>query len=396
MSIRLYRGRGRKYCRWGKNHLERVGSAVVVMLSVFSTGCSILGPHVTATSDAVHYRLPAASADQRTAAARRQRPAQLVNVSGGRYVPAGDWRLGQDGLFHASLAGRDLMSCYAVRNASGEFLPVRVGGSDPYTFRLPKHAEVVTRGQELQQVESDRKQLLSRARSERDRFSSANRWLANSVYYSNGECLQPPPRTAPSRPQAACEPSESRSHGERVCWGSFSVGYSCDKARALMGATKSGLSNLAASVGCSALAAEAQGEQLTVGSWLADTLIDGPTMNCLESMSNGNIGGALCSVIFVPLFAAKMDVCITNKANECAQRYQSWAQAVNDAETFPARTVATCHENLQIQANGTAHAEQLERDSTQYDSRIAKARSRYNDAQQNIGETDLADFPCGG
>ena len=384
-------------CR-GRELAAAAGWRGLVLLAMLAalTGCGALGPRVVATADTVQYTRGTSVAD-RMRGGRPPEPVTLVKVlDGGRTLRVAQWQRGRDGQAQVSLRGQDPRACYAALDVLGRPVPVRDNERDRYSFRLPRHADAARLQDEWQQAAQVHERLRTAAANERRQLADAQRWLETSGWYRAGQCLQPAPAPLPLRPAGACAPGESRSHGEGACWGSFVMGYGCDKARTMMGAT-SGLAALAGSVGCSSLAAMAQGEQLTLEGWLADVLIDGTMIRCIEGLADGRdlLGNGLCAMMFVPLFAVKMQACIDQSANRCSQSWYGWEREATNVREFPARTVATCQAHVRRVAAGDGPVQAQDDQASQAAVRLQQSRARLDDAQRSIGITDLTEHPCG-
>lgn len=372
-------------------------SIVLFLVVMLVSGCTAFRPDVVATQDTLYYKPPLSTGNNsRSPEAMAARPAQLIRIDKGSRILIGTWQQ-NGGQFQVPLKLLDPRACYAITNARGNFIPVRYSTSDAYSFYLPQHSEVGYRTNELYALERQRSDLDSQSRRELSKYEQANRWLQTSGHYQNGQCVRPPPKPSPKRPETACAANESRDWGETACWGSFALGYSCEKAYSMMKGANSSLSGLAASIQCSSLAAKAQGMQLTPSQWFSDLLIDGPSKTCMEAANRGqiNIFNAPVCAVFVSLFNAKMEQCIADAGNRCQSEYSRWQEQVQEARDFPAKTVTTCQENIRIVAAGTTRADDLRREADALKPELALARARLDEAKRKFSVTEVADFPCG-
>lgn len=368
----------------------RFASVTLTLTALLLAGCAS-GPRATATVDAIEYTLPTGRARNVTLP-----PQTLVRIDGNRQSIVGRWVPAREAVMRVGLTGVDTQSCFVAFDAQRRPVAVRNDKNDPFTFRLPRHAESERLRLAYAAVLREHGDALRGAVTEQQRLNEARGWLAATPFYRDSTCLTPPPRAVPVRPAGACAPGAAQEHGQQVCWGSFVVGYGCDKARAMMGLNGS-LANLAGSVGCSALSAAAQGEQLTLEGWLADLLIDGTLTRCLEGMARGEnvAGNMLCAAFLAVPFAAKMQSCIDQSARRCSATWQAWSSAATEAREFPARTVATCQASVARVAAGDAPMRGWEERARELSPRVEAARSAWEAARGRIGTTDLAQHPCG-
>lgn len=336
----------------------KFGPFLALLLAISISGCAVKPPKATISENAVIYTPGSFSYASKDLKNGGETPSKLISIKQTyekkpiiNFVAFFSEKT--NGVYTATIPQEKIPGnqCFIISNAQGGYIDVRSNDfTDSKTFYSPINLTI-------EALEREKLNHQTQAETIRNNYSNAKKYLSLNKFYANDKCIPPPLRVAPTKPFNACNNVESSKYAAAACWGTLLATSSCEKIISSPQAA-SLFPPMIRSLGCSALIAAAQNEEVNLSDIVIDGMVTAALTTCLKGIADGeNIAAnSLCSLLSGGIFISRMNQCIESKAIQCRNKYMQWSEQVKKINEEQSNSMSYCLSQESIYKKGISDA----------------------------------------